>query len=141
MLQSEFLMEKGPHPVPGLGAKREVLVIDDNKVVRDALSKMLVSLGCKVTLAGNGFQGGILFLTRSYDLAIIDLDVPQMNVWELARIMKEHSPKTPVIVANGDHKGDSLLKLDRDKVDAIILKPFRLKDFEGTVQKLLNSET
>lgn len=140
-MQSEFLMEKGPHPVPGLEAKRQALVIDDTKVVRDALWRMLVSLGFKVTLAGNGFQGGILFLTRSYDLAIIDLDVPQMNVWELARILKEHSPKTPVIVVNGGNKGNPLSALDKDKVDAVILKPFRVNEIEGTVQRLLNNET
>jgi len=92
MLQSEIVIENGPHPIPALGRKSPVLVVDDNKTNREAVSRMLVSLGHKVTLAGNGFEGGILFLTRSYDLAIIDLDVPQMNIWELARILKEHSP-------------------------------------------------
>jgi CheY-like chemotaxis protein len=139
MLRSEIVIENGPHPIPALGRKSPVLVVDDNKTNREAVSRMLVSLGHKVTLAGNGFEGGILFLTRSYDLAIIDLDVPQMNIWELARILKEHSPKTPVIVASGLNKGEPLAEPDRDRVDAIIPKPFKLKELEGTVRRVLNS--
>jgi len=139
MLQSENVTENGPHPISTLGRERQVLVVDDNNTNRWAVSRMLVSLGHKVTLAGNGFEGGILFLTSSYDLAIIHLDVPQMNVWELARILKEHSPKTPVIVATGLNKGEPLAELGRDKADAIIPKPFMLKELEGTVQRLLSS--
>ena len=139
MLQSEIVMEIGRQPIPALETKRQLLVIEDNKTVREALSRMFVSLGHKVTLAGNGFEGGILFLTRSYDLAIIDLDVPQMNIWELARILKEHSPKTPVIVASGLNRGEPLAEQDRDGVDAIIPKPFKLKELEGTVRRVLNS--
>lgn len=142
MLQSEIVMEKRPKPpIPALGRKRHVLVVDDNKTVRDALSRMLVSLGCQVTVAGNGFQGGSLFLTGSYDLTIIDLQVPQMNVWELSRILKDHSPKTPVIVAWG-FSGDRDWKTsDTSHVDAIIPRPFKLKEIEGTVGRFLNSGT
>jgi len=138
MLQSEIVMEIVPQPIPALGTKRHVLVIDDNKVLCGAVSGSLVSLGCKVTLACNGFQGGMLFLTRSYDLAIIDLAVPQMNVWELARIFKDHSPSTPVIVVTRFNKDEPLTKADRDKVDAIVPKPFRLNEIEETVQRFLN---
>jgi DNA-binding NarL/FixJ family response regulator len=80
----------------------------------------------------------MLFLTRSYDLAIIDLAVPQMNVWELARIFKDHSPSTPVIVITRFNKDEPLTKADRDKVDAIVPKPFRLNEIEETVQRFLN---
>jgi DNA-binding response OmpR family regulator len=138
MLQSEIVIEKVPLPPPSLGTKRQVLVIIDNKAVRDALSRMLVSSGHQVTLAGNGFQGGILFLTESYNLAIIALDVPQMNVWELARIFKEHSPNTPVIVATGFTEDKHWEKAGMSGVDAIIPKPFKLNEIEGTVRRLLN---
>lgn len=141
MLQTEIGREKSPHPIPTLGRKRQVLVVDDNKTIREALSRMLVSMGHKVTLAGNGFDGGILFLTRSYDLAIIHLDVPQMNVWELSRIFKDHSPKTPVIMVTGFWEGKHWGNSDMNSVDAIIPKPFKLNDIEGTVRRLLNSGT
>jgi len=139
MLQNEIVMEKAPHTISPLGRKRQVLVIDDNKIVRDVLSKMLSSLGYDVVLAGNGFDGGTLFLTSPYDLVIIDLQMPQMNVWELSRIFKERSPKIPVIVVTGFSEDKHWEKVGKSCVDAIIPKPFKQKEIEGTVRRLLNS--
>jgi DNA-binding response OmpR family regulator len=141
MLQPEIVIELGPQPIPALAKKTQVLVIDDDKAVRETLSRMLVSLGYKVTLAGNGFQGGVLFLTRSYDLAIIDLEVPQMNVWELSSILKERSPKTPVIVVTRFSEDKHWEKADMNCVDAIILKPFLMNEIGKTVRRFLNNGT
>jgi CheY-like chemotaxis protein len=139
MMQSEIVTEQGAHPIPTLGRKRQVLVVDDNKAVREALSRMLVSLGHNVTLSSNGFDGGLLFCTRSYDLAIIDLEVPQMNVWELSRIFKDHSPRTPVIVVTRFCDNQASEKMNPNSVDSIVPKPFKLNEIEGTVRRLLNS--
>ena len=141
MLQSEIVMEIGPQPIPALGTKRQLLIIEDNKTARDALSRMLISLGHKVTLAGNGFNGGLLFCTRDYDLVIIDLQVPQLNVWELSRIFKQRSPSTPVMIITGFSKDKYWGNSDTNNVDAIIPKPFKLNEIEKLVQKLLNSGT
>lgn len=139
MLQPEIVTKIDPQPMPALGRQRKVLVIDDNKSVREALSRSLVARGYNVTLACNGFHGGLLFCTTEYDLVIIDLQVPQMNVWELSLIFKHHSPKTPVImvaeVSEDRHWGD----LSTSSVDAIISRPFTLRKVETTVEKLLVS--
>lgn len=139
MLESEIIMEKVPHPIPALERKRQVLIVDDNKTVRKAVLRMLVSLGCKVTPAGNGYEGGILFLTRSLDLAIIDLNLPQMKVRQLSRIFKTHSPNTPVIVATGFSNNKPWRQVGMNFVDATIPKPFKLDEIEGTVQRLLGN--
>ena len=139
MLQTEIVRERGPQPVPRSGRKRQVLVIEDDKTYREAFSKMLVSLGYHVTLCTNGFDGGLLFCTRDYDLVIIHLKVPQLNVWELSRIFKDHSPKTPVVMATEFRGYRQWKPSDTNCVDAIIPTPFKLKEIEGTVQGLLNS--
>jgi CheY-like chemotaxis protein len=84
-------------------------------------------------------QGGILFLAGSYDLAIIDLDAPQMNVWELSSILKEQSPNIPITMATGFTGDKHWEEVDMNCVDAIIPKPFKLKKIEGTVRRLLNN--
>lgn len=139
MLRSEIVVEKAPHTIPPWGGKRQVLVVDDNEAVRDVLSRMLSFLGYDVTLAGNGIEAGKLFLTGSYDLVITDLQMPLMNGWELSRLIKERSPNTPVMVVSGACDEKHWEKMNMRCVDAIILKPFRLKEIEGTVQRLLNS--
>ena len=139
MLQNEIVMEKAPHTIPPLGRKRQVLVVDDNKAVREVLSKTLSFLGYDVTLAGNGLEGGTRFLTGSYDLVVTDIQMPLMNGWELSRLIKERSPRTPVIVVSGFCEDKHPDQVDKSCVDAIIPKPFKLKEIEGTLQRLLNS--
>jgi CheY-like chemotaxis protein len=139
MLQHEIVMEKAPHTIPPVGRKRQVLVVDDNQAVREFLSTTLSFWGYGVTLAGNGIEAGKLFLTGFYDLVITDLEMPLMNGWELSRLIKERSPNTPVMVVSGFCDEAHWEKTNMRSVDAIILKPFKLKEIEGTVRRLLNS--
>ena len=139
MLEQEIATDKGPHPIPSLGKKREVLIVDDNKAVQDVLSRMISFLGYHVTLAGNGLEGGTLFLTNPYDLVITDLQMPLMNGWELSRLVKERSPKTPVILVTGSYEEKHAEKIGMKCVDAIIPKPFRVQEVEKTIRRLLNS--
>lgn len=141
MLQNEIVIEKAPHAIPPLGRKIQVLVVDDNEAVRDVLSRMLSFLGYDVTLAGNGLEAGTLFFTGSYDLVITDLQMPLMNGWELCRLIKERSPNTPVMVVSGACDEKHWEKTNMRFVDAIILKPFKLKEIEGTARRLVNSAT
>jgi DNA-binding response OmpR family regulator len=141
MLQNEIMMEKGPHPLPALGRRKQVLVADDNEGVRDLLSEALSLWGYDVTLAGNGIEAGKLFFTGSYDLVITDLQMPLLNGWELARLIKERSPNTPVVVVSGACDERHWKKVDMNCVDAIIPKPFRLKEIEGAIRRLLSSGT
>lgn len=139
MLRTEMVTEQGAHLIPPLGRKSQVLVVDDNKAVRDVLSRMLSFLGYDVTLAGNGLEAGTLFFTGSYDLVITDLQMPLMDGWELSRLIKERSPNTPVMVVSGAYDEKHWEKTEMRCVDAMILKPFKLKEIEGTVRRLLNN--
>ena len=138
MLEAEIAKETRAYTMPVLERKRQVLVVDDNKAVQDVLSKMLAFLGYDVTVAGNGLEGGTLFLTGSYDLVMTDLQMPLMNGWELSRLVKERSPRTPVILVTGSYDETRGGKMGMNWIDAVIPKPFRLKELEKTLQRLLN---
>jgi len=68
-----------------------MLVLGDKVALQDVVSKLLCSWGHSAALAGNGFVGEPLFLAEPEDLAIVDAQVPLMNVWELSRIFSERS--------------------------------------------------
>jgi 4-hydroxybenzoate polyprenyltransferase len=65
MLETGIITEKGPHPIPALGRRRQVLVVDDNEGIRDLLSRALSIWGYDGTIAGNGIEAGKLFFTGS----------------------------------------------------------------------------
>ena len=109
------------------------------KLLREVLSKTLAFWSYHVTQAANGHEAWTLFLTNPYDLVITDLEMPLMNGWELSRLIKERSPNTPVMVVSGCGDETNWEKTNMRCVDAIIVKPFKLKEIEGTVRRLLNN--
>jgi CheY-like chemotaxis protein len=140
MLQAQTVLEQGPQSIPGLPRKRHLLVVDDNEAMQKLLSSALSFMGYDVTLAGNGLEASTIFVSGSYDLVMTDFQMPLMNGCELSRIVKEQSPKTPVVVVTGCCDDTQWEKLNRNGVDAIIQKPFKLKEIENTLHKLLICE-
>jgi CheY-like chemotaxis protein len=139
VLEPEIVSERGPRPVPASGKKGQLLVVDDDKAMQALLSRALSLMGHDVTLASNGLEAVSLLLTGSYDLVITDFRMPLMNGWELSRHVKDQSPNTPVIIITGVCDDQLREKLSMNRLDAIILKPFGLKEVETVVQRLLNS--
>jgi CheY-like chemotaxis protein len=134
----ELVVEKGAEPIPALGNKPQLLVVDDAKDVQWLLSRALSFMGYDVVVAGNGLEAMTLFLTSSYDLLITDLQMPLMNGLELSRLVKEQYPKTPVILVTGFCDDKLFEKANMNCFDAVIPKPFNLDEIEKTVQKLLD---
>jgi len=142
MLEPEIVMDKGPHTVPALGRKKQLLVVDDDKAVQTLLARALSFNGYDVALASNGLEALTLFHDNCFDLVLTDLHMPIMDGGRFSRLVKEQSPNTPVIMITGETDSNRVWeKLDMNCVDAIIPKPFKLKEIDSTVQMLLNSGT
>jgi hypothetical protein len=132
------VVEKAPEPIPALGNKPRLLVVDDAKDVQWLLSRALSFMGYDVVVAGNGLEAMTLFLASSYDLLITDLQMPLVNGLELSRLVKEQYPKTPVILVTGFCDDKLFEKANMNCIDAVIPKPFNLDEIEKTVQRLLD---
>ncbi len=81
------------------GAKRAVLVIDDDEVVRTALDDMLVSEGMRVLMAADGACGVALYRQRRAEigLVVLDLSMPGMSGEETLRELRRVDPRVTVI--------------------------------------------
>jgi len=118
---------------------KRILVADDDKVIRDAVTWFLEFMGFEVALAGNGIEALAVFLESPFDLVLTDLQMPAMDGLRLASHIKERSPSTPVILLTGCDRETVWKKVERASVDSVIFKPFRLKDLQRTVQGALAS--
>ena len=142
MSEPEIVMEKGPHTVSALGRKKQFLVVDDDKAIQSLLARALSFKGYDIALAGNGLEALTLFYENSFDLVLTDLHMPILDGGRFSRLVKEQSPDTPVIMITGEADSNRFWeKLNMNYVDAIIPKPFKLKEIFTTVQRLLNSGT
>ena len=128
------------NPLPsdaGQAISRRILVVDDNRSVREIVSGFLEFIGYEVALAGDGIEALAVFLKSSFDLVLTDLQMPAMDGLNLAGHIKERSPGTPVILLTGCDRETVGKKVKRGPVDSVIFKPFTLEDLQSTVHGAL----
>jgi CheY-like chemotaxis protein len=77
----------------------KILLVEDNEVNRDMLSRRLVRKGYDVLLAADGRQGVDMAVSETPDLILMDMDLPIIDGWEATRRVKAAGPtrKIPVI--------------------------------------------
>jgi PAS domain S-box-containing protein len=90
--------QNGPETPPLLN--RHVLVADDHKLNRMVASEMLKKWGARVTLAENGREAVQACLSETFDIVLMDLQMPEMDGYEAtAQILNQLGGKAPPIVA------------------------------------------
>lgn len=67
---------------------RSILIVEDNELNRDVLSRRLSRLGFKVLLASGGREGLALARAEGPDLILMDLGMPEVDGWECTRELK-----------------------------------------------------
>lgn len=105
-----------------------ILVVDDEEPIRQVMEALLELMGHRVGLAGDGLAGFGKFQTEPWDVVFTDRMMPVMNGESFARLLKTHSPETPVIMITAVPPVDGCTH-----VDAIVAKPFSLL----TIQRAL----
>jgi len=115
-----------------------ILMVDDNPEVAGILGLTLRRLGHKVVEANSGEAAINTFEAGNFDLVITDLGMPDMSGHEVAKIVKEIKPGTPVLVISG--WGGQLNLDEMPEVDGVIAKPFSKDILSGKIASLLSGE-
>jgi CheY-like chemotaxis protein len=114
---------------------KRVLIVEDNEVNRDVLSRRLVRRGFDVLLAFDGPQGIEMAQRHEPNLILLDLALPQIDGWECARRLKADAATERIpIIALSAHamRGDRQRALEAG-CDEFGTKPI---DFAGLLQKM-----
>jgi PAS domain S-box-containing protein len=78
-----------------------ILIIDDEKAVRDSFGAHLEDCGYEILTAENGREGISVYETQQPDLIIVDLRMPEVDGIQVLETISGRSPLTPLIVASG----------------------------------------
>ena len=117
----------------------KILLVEDNEMNRDMLSRRLKRKGFDVILAEDGQQGVDQATAEAPDLILMDLSLPVMDGWEATRTLKaDEATRAIPVVALTAHA----MSTDRDKAleagcDAYETKPVELPRLIETMEKLL----
>ena len=113
-----------------------VLVIDDNKTVRETVAKILSAIGYNASKAEDGMTAMSRLASEQYELVITDLDMPMLDGYRLCTWLKQESPDTITIIMTGSADAENLERMATGAVDRWILKPFGLTDLCGALDDL-----
>jgi len=130
----------GPAPT-GNAAMRgaEVLLVEDNEVNQEVARDMLAMLGVRTTLARNGREALELLATRSFDLVLMDCQMPEMDGYEATRRIRADPrlAKLPVLAMTANAmSGDEQLCLEAG-MNAHIAKPIDFELLAATLPRWL----
>jgi CheY-like chemotaxis protein len=90
-------------------SKYEILLVDDDKAVRDSLVMLLKSSGFDVSSAVHGFDALLQIKRKVPAILISDLNMPQMSGFELLSVVRRRFPQISVIAMSGAyHSGDAV---------------------------------
>ena len=129
----------GPRlPDPG-EVEGTVLLVDDEDLIRDMGSEMLGRLGFDVLVAANGREALDICAERGHHLCcvILDIAMPGMNGWEVARSLRATHPLLPIVVSSG-HDAGLTVTAQRGIADVYLLKkPYRIKELNAVLAEVL----
>ena len=122
------------------GEGRLVLVVDDERVIRDMLKATLEKLDLKVVLAADGTEAMLQFAEHRDQIALIitDLNMPQMDGLALAGVLRRMNPEGPIMVMTGESDGDKVDALRKLGISNVVSKPFPIAKLIEAVEDSLS---
>ncbi len=121
----------------------KILLVEDNEMNRDMLSRRLERKGFKVVIAVNGEAGVAMASSDSPDIILMDLSLPVIDGWEATRRIKA-DPATqgiPVIALTAHAMAGDEIKAREAGCDDYDTKPVSLKRLLEKIGNLLGSDT
>lgn len=124
-----------------------VLIMDDEKVIRDLASEMLEYLGYQVSLCDNGADAVAIYKTAMnagtpFAAVVMDLTIPGgMGGKEAAQQILAIDPGACLIVSSGYSNDPIMADFSRYGFSGVIAKPYSVKDFGHMLSSLIPSQT
>ena len=126
----------GPEPAKPVSAR--VLVVEDNPVNRKLVQHMLQKLGCTVELASDGYMALQVAAKDTFDLVLMDWQMPGMDGLETTRRLKEMWPaerQTPIVALTANAmEGDRAACLKAGMSD-YLTKPIQMASLANALEK------
>ena len=119
----------------------KILLVEDNELNRDMLSRRLMRKGYEVVLAGDGAEGVAAATAGRPDLVLMDMSLPVLDGWEATRRLKA-DPGTraiPVIALTAHAMSTDRERAVEAGCDDYDTKPVELERLLGKIERLLRA--
>ncbi len=118
----------------------KILLVEDNEMNRDMLSRRLQRKGFEVALAVDGLQGVAMATAGGYDLILMDMSLPELDGWEATRRVREAGHRVPIIALTAHAMSGDREKAMAAGCDDYDTKPVELERLLGKIEALLGKQ-
>jgi signal transduction histidine kinase/ActR/RegA family two-component response regulator len=105
-----------------------ILLIDDNKELRDIVTEMLTAKGNKVAQVEDGVQALDVFEKDKFDLVFVNLSLPELSGWEVIQRIKQKDSDVKVALLTGWGAQIDFEEAKKKGIDFLISKPFKTEE-------------
>jgi two-component system OmpR family response regulator len=119
------------------GATKRLLIIEDDRDLRVALKDLLLGSGYLVNDCADGNSALAAIAAYAFDLAIVDLVLPDIDGLALLRTLRKSQPRMPMLVITGLADLESRVAGLDSGADDYLVKPFAMPELEARIRALL----
>lgn len=115
----------------------QVLVVEDNLLLRHHLSERLAASGFQVRAAGDGREGLHYAQELTPDVIVVDLGLPELDGFELIRTLRNAGDNMPILVLTARGNWEDKVEALQLGADDYVVKPFQFEELEARLNALL----
>jgi DNA-binding NtrC family response regulator len=123
-----------------MGETARILIVDDDQSVRKVLTTILEDEGYNIESVGTAKKAIERTRKKSYNLALIDIRLPDIEGIELLTKMRDTTPKMRKVIITGYPTLQNAVEAVNRGADAYILKPFDMRNVLRTIKKELKKQ-
>lgn len=115
-----------------------VLLVDDNDLLLSSMKRFLAKDFPYVMDARTGEEAIVLIKHQLYDIAVIDINLPGIDGWEVFEHLKERSPQSRIIIITSGEDEELKEKTMSKGAVGFLAKPFSLDELKSIIEKALS---
>ncbi len=117
-----------------------ILLVEDNQALASGLAAILRGSGYAVDLVGDGASAEAAAAAESYDLVILDLNLPEMDGLDVLRSMRARQNRAAVMILTARGAPEERVRGLDLGADDYMIKPFDISEFEARIRVLLRRQ-
>ncbi len=117
----------------------KILLVEDEKAVREMSVVMLQRIGFEVVEAEDGEKAVEIFqrAPQEFNCVVCDLSMPRMNGWETLTALRSIQANIPVVLSSGFEEGYVMKDEHEEKPQAFVSKPYNIEDLRNAINRAL----
>ena len=120
---------------------QRILVVDDEQIIRESLSFILIKEGYNIEEAANGKDALAKHEANPFDIIITDIEMPEMKGVDLLKQIRQRTPQTLVVIITAFGSVETAVLALREGAADYILKPINFDDLLYRMKKLCDYQT